>query len=161
METVLEHCRQLPEARFEPGEVMVGEDDQADRMLVLIDGEVIVTKGGVEVAKARTPGALFGEMSALLGAPYSATVTAVTPVRAFVVHNPIGFMTDSPGMALHSARLLAQRLHDATTYLADLKAQYSDHDDHFAMMDQILDALLNQQPKSTAPDRDQPDDPRL
>jgi CRP-like cAMP-binding protein len=42
-------------------------------LLVLVSGEVEVLRDGVRVAKAAEPGVVFGEMSALLGGPATAT----------------------------------------------------------------------------------------
>jgi hypothetical protein len=41
------------------------------------------------------------------------------------------------------ARLVAQRLHMATTYLADIKRQYAGHDASLAMVDQVLETFLH------------------
>lgn len=161
MNAVLDECRDLKEVRFEPGEPLIQEGAVADRMFVLIEGEVAVSKGSVPVAVDRKPGSLFGEMSALLETSYSASVIAATPVRAYLVEDPIDFMTRRPGLAIHAARLLAQRLHDATTYLADLKVQFDDRKDHFGMVDQVLGALLNQQRKVASNRETRSDDPRL
>jgi len=161
MNAVLDECRDLEEVRFEPGEPLIREGATADRMFVLIEGEVAVSKGSVHVAIDRKPGSLFGEMSALLETSYSASVIATTPVRAYLVENPIEFMTRRPGLAIHAARLLAQRLHDATTYLADLKVQFDDRKDHFGMVDQVLGALMIQQRKVASNRETRSDDPRL
>lgn len=161
MSAILDVCEGLPKVSFEQGDVIIGEGQPGDRMYVLIDGEVLVEKGGTEVARDATPGSLFGEMSALLETPFSATVRADGPVRAYLVTDPIEFLVTRPGIALHSARLLAQRLHDATTYLADLKHQFQENTDHFGMMDQILDALLHQQRRTTVKPVEDTEDPRL
>lgn len=161
MNAVLDECRDLQVASFEAGATLMSEGANADHMYVLIDGEISVTKGTVEVARDRTPGSLFGEMSVLLDAPFSATVTAVTPVRAYVVDDPASFMVHRPGLAIHAARLLARRLHDATTYLADLKVQFGDRSDHLGMVDQVLDALMHHQRQIASERADRADDPRL
>ncbi len=161
MNDVLDECGDLTEVQFEAGETLLGEGEVADRMYVLIDGEVVVSKGSVEVARDQRPGALFGEMSALLESRYSASVKAATPLRAYFVEDPIDFMTRRPGLAIHAARLLAQRLHDATTYLADLKVQFSERTDHLGMVDQVLDALMNQQRAVTSDASTSSDDPRV
>lgn len=161
MNAVLDECQDLKELRFEPGEKLIEEGAAADRMFVLVEGDVAVAKGAVQVALDRTPGSLFGEMSALLETKYSASVIAITPVRAYLVEDPIGFMTRRPGLAIHAARLLAQRLHDATTYLADLKVQFDDRTDHLGMVDQVLDALMHHQRKVASNRETHGDDPRL
>ena len=48
------------------------------------------------------------------------------------------------------ARILARRLVDATTYLADFKRQFAHRSDHFAMVDEVLDALVQRQRPTVA-----------
>jgi CRP-like cAMP-binding protein len=144
MQLVLDACKGLPETVLSEGEVFIREGDRTGRLYVLIDGTVSIHKGGVQVAKANTPGSMFGEMSVLLDLPHSASVAALTPVRMHVVADAEAFLASTPGIALHTARVLAQRLHDSTTYLADLKAQYEGAQGQFGMIDRILDSLMNQ-----------------
>ena len=127
---------------------------------MLLAGEVAVLKGETEVARVSTPGAVFGEISALLDMPYSASVRAVGPVRARLSEDAAGFIAANPAVALHTARILAQRLHAATAYLADVKAQFADQNNHFAMMDRILDQLMQRQ-AARAPQPRVRSDPRL
>lgn len=160
MQEILDACSGLPEAQFATGERLIEEGGAAGRLYVLISGEVIVLKGETEVARVSSPGALFGEMSALLDLPYSATVQALGPVRAHMSENAGRFIAANPAVALHTARLLAQRLHAATAYLADVKAQFADQKNHFAMMDRILDRLMQRQ-AARAPEPRTGSDPRL
>jgi CRP-like cAMP-binding protein len=51
---------------------------------VIIEGEAKVTKGGRNVAKIG-PGDFFGEIALLERVQRTATVTAVTPLRFFVI----------------------------------------------------------------------------
>lgn len=147
----LELCGELPEIKADAGEVLIREGAGAVRLLVLVEGDIAVTRGEVQVARIRTPGAMFGEMAMLLDRPASATVTACVPSRLRVVEEPAAFLATNPAMALQVARMLAQRLHDATTYLADMKHQFEDRREHFGRVDRILGSLLNQQPASDAP----------
>ena len=48
----------------------------------------------------------------------------------------------SRSVALALARLLAARLHAMTTYLADLKQQYADHEGGLGMVDVVLGSLM-------------------
>lgn len=160
MTEILDACSDLPEARFAPGETLLREGDAGGRLYVLLSGEVAVLKGETEVARVATPGAVFGEISALLDMPYTATVRATGEVRARVSDEAAAFIADNPAVALHTARILAQRLHAATAYLADIKAQFADQTNHFGMMDRILDTLLQRQPARQAPPAPQAD-PRL
>ena len=140
MQEILDACSGLPEARFATGDCLIQEGHPAGNLYVLISGEVVVLKGETEVARVSDPGSVFGEMSALLDLPYSASVRAVGPVRAHRSDNAAEFIAANPAVALHMARILAQRLHAATAYLADVKSQFADQRNHFAMMDRILDS---------------------
>lgn len=161
MSAVLEACAGLPAVSFGPGEVLLKEGERGNRLFVLLEGEVRVYRGEREVARIGAPEALFGEMSALLDIPYSASVVAATPVRALVTDEARAFIEGNPAIAVHTARLLARRLYHATTYLADLKAQFASEAGHLGMMDEILEALLQQQTRQAELPKDRPDDPRL
>lgn len=143
--SILSHCSNYPVREFAAGEVLLEEGRSGTELFVLVEGKVAVMRGAVEVARVSDPGALFGEMSVLLQRPFSASVVAKSDVRAHHVADASVFLSSSPAVALHCARLLAQRLQDATTYLADFKAQFADRNDHFGMVDEILDSLINQQ----------------
>lgn len=161
MTPILTACTAEPVAEFAPGDVLIAEGEPGGRLFVLIEGTVTVSKGDVEVAVVREPGAIFGEMSVLLGLPASATVTAASRTRAHTIEDGEEFLRASSTVAMEAARLLAQRLHHATTYLADVKVQFQDHSDHLGMLDRVLESLMHQQMKeSSDPDHDVVD-PRL
>ena len=145
MTDILKTCAHLPVATFAPGEVLLTEGDAAGPLYILIEGKVEVSKNGARIARISGEGTLFGEMSGLLGLPISATVTAVEAVRAYRSDDPDAFIAESPEMARHTARLLAARLHAATTYIADLKVQFAGETGHLGMMDKMLDAMLEGQ----------------
>lgn len=161
MHPVIAECSHLPDTLVEPGTVLIREGDKKGEIFVLVDGVVAVMRGDVRVARIRSPGALFGEMSTLLDTPYTATVIAETPVTVKAVRDGEAFLASTPVVALHTARILAQRLYDSTTYLADMKAQFQDKTDHFGMVDRIIGALLNQQGGPQATPVARKDDPRL
>lgn len=161
MKSVLEVCEALPEAIYPPGEILIREGSSEGRIFVLLEGTVLVMKGDVRVTRVRTPGALFGEMSILLEMPASATVVAETEVKVRKVDDGGAFLASTPEVALHTARILAQRLHDTTTYLADVKAQFENKTDHFGMVDRIIGSLLNQQSAKTTAKTPEKSDPRL
>ena len=127
------------------GAVLIDEGSQPGRMLVLASGEVVVEHAGVAFARIDTPGAVFGEMSAVLAVPATATVRAVGEVRVHVVDDPLAFLSDRPGAALAVLRTTATRLDGLTRYLVDVKQQYADAGDHLGMVDQILDTLVHHQ----------------
>jgi CRP-like cAMP-binding protein/Zn-dependent protease len=67
-----------------PGTSLVREGEPADMFYVIGSGQAKVTKGGEELATLG-PGSHFGEIGLLRSVPRSATVTSMTPIRAFVL----------------------------------------------------------------------------
>lgn len=161
MSSILKACGALPEQTFAPGEALITEGAPVSRLLILVSGRVSVRKGENEVASISGEGSIFGEMSALLDIPASASVIAVDEVRALCAENGKALIEENHQLAIHAARTLAQRLYHATAYLGDCKAQFSDQSSHFGIMDQILDEMLQQQPATPMSAQDDPDDPRL
>jgi CRP/FNR family cyclic AMP-dependent transcriptional regulator len=131
---------------FEAGRIVIEQGTASGPLLVLIQGEVEVLRDNVRVAKASEPGAVFGEMSVLLGSPHTATIRALKPSSFAIIENPRQFLEASAEASLHVARLLAARLDALTRYLADVKQQYEGHD-HLGMVDDVLDTLMHHQPR--------------
>ena len=129
----------LPERSFEAGETVVHEGARGG-MWVLVSGALQVRKGAVLVNTITGPGALVGEISVLLGSPYSATVEATE--RSVLRHAADGrqLLASDPAIATLVAIGLAERLNFVTTYLADLKQQYGDAPG-LSMVSQVLQQL--------------------
>lgn len=142
MSEILDACRGLPVSEFADGAVLLREGMRSGRLYVLMTGEVVISKGPVEVARTAVPGALFGEMGALLGTAHSASVTAAGPVRAWRIDDVRGFLAAHPEVALHAATLLARRLHNATLYVADLKEQNRAKGAELGALSDMLNMLL-------------------
>jgi CRP-like cAMP-binding protein len=67
------------------GKVLAREGEIGHEFFVIVDGEVSVTKDGQEVRRL-APGDFFGEIALIWESPRrTATVTAATPVRFFVL----------------------------------------------------------------------------
>ena len=145
MGRVLDYCDGFPLDKFKPGEVLIAEGPGSDRMFILAVGEVEVLRGDTQVADTAIPGSIFGEIAALLGGPHTATVRAVTETTAFRIENARALLQDHKELSFHVSTILARRLTDATSYLADIKRQFADRADHFGMVDQVLDALVQRQ----------------
>jgi CRP-like cAMP-binding protein len=127
------------------GETVLAEGQAHHDLLVLVAGAVRVTSGGTEISVIDRPGAVFGEMAALLDGEATATVTTLEECRFLRTHDPITVLRDQPGFALEVATTLAHRLDLVTRYLADLRAQYADRADHLGVVDEVLESLLQQQ----------------
>ncbi|HTI99401.1 MAG TPA: cyclic nucleotide-binding domain-containing protein [Dongiaceae bacterium] len=134
---------------FNPGDTILEQGSPSGHLLVLITGEVEVLRDNVRVAKAATPGAIFGEMSVLLERPHTATVRALKPSSFALIEEPRRFLAGSAEASLHVARLLASRLDALNKYLVDVKEQYEGHD-HLGMVDEVLETLMHRQPRPPA-----------
>jgi CRP-like cAMP-binding protein len=66
------------------GKVLTREGESGSEFFVIIDGEVGVMKEGQEI-RTMGPGDFFGEIALLEDRPRTATVTAKTPLRFFVL----------------------------------------------------------------------------
>lgn len=161
MASILSHCSGAPRQAFPAGTVLLRESETSGRLYVLADGTVEVLRGETVIATVGEQGAVFGEMSVLLNRPHTATVRAATPVEVYVFDDAESFLRSHPEIAFILARLLAERLHGATTYLVDLKRQFEDSVGHFGMVGDVLETLLHQQPQDFTPGSDLEGDPRL
>jgi CRP/FNR family cyclic AMP-dependent transcriptional regulator len=153
-ESIADLCQELPIERFEPGEILLAEGDTSGRLYVLADGVVEVVRGDYQVNVIADAGALFGEMSLLLGQPHTATVRAVTACGAHVTRDGHGFLRSHPEVAHQMAQLLAQRLHGITGYLVDLKRQFEGDKSHLGVVDEILESLVHEQRNAFTPGSD-------
>ncbi len=138
-------CADLPTETVPAGTVLIAEDTDPGRLLVLAAGQVTIERDGVPFARIDQPGAVFGEMAAVLGQPASATVRAATDVTVHVAADPTAFLTQRPGVALAVLQMTAARLDRMTQYLVDVKGQFAELEGHFGMVDSILDTLLHHQ----------------
>ncbi len=144
MGTPLDHCGGLPERTFEPGDVLL-QEGVAGPLYVLAEGAVEILKGDLQINVVDEAGAIFGEVSALLGIAPMATVRALERSRLFVVEDGLAFLSSRPELALAVARLLATRLNSVTTYLVDLRKQFEDQRSHLGMVDEVLETLVHGQ----------------
>lgn len=145
MSTILDLVKDREIKRFEAGQIVIQQGDEADRLYLMIEGAVEVLKDDVPVAKSSAPGAAFGELSALLRSDFTATVRAVKPSSFYIIENPREFLQSSPGACMHVCELLARRLDALNRYLVDVKHQFEGHD-HLGMVDEVLEALMHRQP---------------
>ncbi len=148
----LAFCAGLPERELSLGELLVREGESTEgRLFFLSMGSLEVIKGDdVSVAVLTEPGSVVGEISVLLGTTYTASVRALEPSRCFVADDGEAFLHSHPEASLAVSRLLARRLYMATTYLADIKRQYADHDASLAMVDEVLETFVHHQDDEVA-----------
>ena len=150
MRSVLERAGAGSRAVVPAGTVLLSEGSKSGRLYVLAEGSIEVVRGDVQVAVVNEPGSFFGEMSVLLDLPHTATVRTLSPATVHAFDDADAFLRSEPEIALTVARMLAQRLNAATTYLVDLKRQYAGSNNHLGMVSEVLAGLLHiQEPEFT------------
>jgi CRP-like cAMP-binding protein len=112
----------LPLATFKAGETVLAAGSRTGRLLILKTGKVSIVKEGIEIAKVAEPGAVFGEISALLDQPHAAHVCALEASQ-FHVADAAALLGEDPIALLYVAAVLARRLDSATQALIELKTQ--------------------------------------
>ncbi len=161
MRAVLDYCAGGLLRSVAATAILIREGETTGHLFVLIEGRLEVVKGDTVVATLCEPGAIVGEMSALLSQPYSATVRAVTDTRIYEFSDPDAFFRSQPEVALLVAKMLAQRLSVATSYLADIKRQYAGHGSHLAMVGDVLECMINAPASNVSRGSDRLPDPRM
>ncbi|HEY5743122.1 MAG TPA: cyclic nucleotide-binding domain-containing protein [Terrimicrobiaceae bacterium] len=134
----------LPRRNFEAGETIITQDSTTGMLFFLIEGEVEIYKDDVPLAATSEPGAVFGEMSALLGTSHRASVRAVTSCLFYVVEDGRPFLESNPLVSMHVSEVLARRLDALNKYLVDVRQQFEGHD-HISMVDEVLEVLMHRQ----------------
>ena len=142
MPDILEYCKGRKVESFKSGAVLIKEGGEDHKLFVLVEGQVEVLRMDTQVSYIDEPGSLFGEMSVLLGMPYSATVKALSAVKAYVIEDALGFLGSRAEISLELAALLARRLYYTTSYLVDLQQQAAGRREDLDLVDKILSQLV-------------------
>lgn len=161
MREILDYCTGGIRREISAGALVVHEGGRTGHLYVLIEGRLEVIKGDTVVAGIAEPGAVLGEMSVLLDQSHTATVRAASDSVIYEIDDAASFLRQQPAAALLIARMLAQRLNVANTYLADIKRQYAGHGDHLAMVGDVLQSMINLSPTQVSPGSDRQSDPRI
>jgi CRP-like cAMP-binding protein len=123
---VLDKLSHFPLRAFERGDVVLSAGSDTDRLLFLNRGVVDVVKAEVQLTRIAEPGAVFGDMSVLLGLPHTADVLAVEPSSFYIVDQAEGFLRKEPLVALYVATVLAGRLDEVNRHLIEVWARPPD-----------------------------------
>lgn len=150
---ILDTLRDYPAHTFSANEAVMTQGETSGLLFILIDGTAEVVKDEVSVATVSEPGAIFGDLSALLGIPHTATVRAVRESKFHIVKDPRAFLRENPDACVHLCELLARRLDALNNYLVNVKHQFAGHD-HIGMVDKVLDTLMHRQPRKRIAPRD-------
>jgi CRP-like cAMP-binding protein len=112
----------LPLATYQAGETVLAAGSRSGRLLILREGAVAIVKETIEIAKVAEPGAVFGELSALLDQPHTADVRALETSQ-FHVADAANLLSQDSVALLYVAEVLARRLDGANRALIELKNQ--------------------------------------
>ena len=111
----------LPLVTYQAGENVLTAGSRTGQLLILKKGAVSISKEAIEIARVAEPGAVFGELSALLDQPHTADVRALESSE-FYVADAASLLQD-PTVHLYVSAILAQRLNRANQALVELKRQ--------------------------------------
>lgn len=161
MHSILERDSGGQKRTVPAGTVLLSEGARSGLLYVLADGAVEVVRGDTQVAVVTDAGSIFGEMSVLLDLPHTATVRTLSPATVYAFEDAAGFLRSHPEVAFLIARLLAQRLNAATTYLVDIKRQFEGQSNHLGMVGEVLESLIHQQEGEFIPGSDRQPDPAM
>ncbi len=106
-----ELARVTDDLAVEPGTVLCREGKIGREFFVIVDGDAEVTKAGKRIA-TRSGGDFVGEIALLTTTTRTATVTATTPLRCFIL-NQADFrhvLEENPAVQLKVMQALAERL---------------------------------------------------
>lgn len=145
MASILDYCKDLPTLILNEGDILLKEGDKSDKFYILIDGECEILRGKYQINKVSEPGSMLGEMSILLNNPHMVTVKSIKTTNLYVVNDAADFLKSNTDITFHLAKTLAMRLNGVTSYLVDIKKQFEGSEDHFAMVDEVLESLIYNQ----------------
>jgi CRP/FNR family cyclic AMP-dependent transcriptional regulator len=98
------------------GKTLTRQGQSGSEFFVIVDGEVSVMKDGSEI-RTLGPGDFFGEIALLEDTPRTATVTAKTPLRFFVLTRQAfrSLLAHQPELEEKVTRALEERLRGASS----------------------------------------------
>jgi len=118
--------RQTSEVKVARGEHLFLEGQDGDRLYVVLDGKIKLTRAAVDgrenLWSVLGPGEMFGELSLFDPRPRTATASAVTDATlAALAHDALRpWLLERPEVSMHMLQALAQRLRRANDVVADL-----------------------------------------
>ncbi len=115
--------RQMTEVRLPRGEHLFMEGDAGDRLYVVLEGKIKLTRAAADgrenLWSVIGPGEMFGELSLFDPRPRTSTASAVTDATlAALAHDALRpWLLERPEVSMHMLRALARRANDVTADL--------------------------------------------
>lgn len=151
MSSFLDFCRHLPEVSFSAGDFLIRENEKEGRLYFLKSGSVDILKSDSVINTVVAPGAVIGELSALLDRPHLASVRASTDCVLYVTDEPREFLDETPQIGLKLGRALAARLYSVTNQLAEIESQSKSDQFTLRMLSPVMKSLYHQQSQEPEP----------
>ena len=111
--------RQMSEVKLSRGEHLFLEGQDGDRLYVVLDGKIKLTRAAADgrenLLSVLGPGEMFGELSLFDPRPRTSTASAVTDATvAALAHDALRpWLLERPEVSMHMLRALARRLRRA------------------------------------------------
>ena len=107
---------------YEDKDVIIREGNRDSDFFKLVQGALIVAKGGKKIAEIVEPGEYFGELSAITGKPRSASILSKgrSVVKRFPGDKLLEIIEKYPEVAKHLFQVIASRLNDADEVIVKL-----------------------------------------
>jgi CRP/FNR family transcriptional regulator, cyclic AMP receptor protein len=118
--------RQMTEVHLNRGEHLFLEGQDGDRLYVVLDGKMKLTRAAADgrenLVSVLGPGEMFGELSLFDPRPRTSTASAVTDAAlAALAHDALRpWLRERPEVSMHMLQALAKRLRRANDLNADL-----------------------------------------
>ena len=118
--------RQMSDVKLSRGEHLFLEGQDGDRLYVVLDGKIKLTRAAADgrenLLSVLGPGEMFGELSLFDPRPRTSSASAVTDATvAALAHDALRpWLLEQPEVSMHMLQALARRLRRANDVLADL-----------------------------------------
>lgn len=118
--------RQMSDVKLSRGEHLFLEGQDGDRLYVVLDGKIKLTRAAADgrenLLSVLGPGEMFGELSLFDPRPRTSTASAVTEATvAALAHDALRrLLLERPEVSMHMLQALARRLRRANDVVADL-----------------------------------------
>jgi CRP/FNR family transcriptional regulator, cyclic AMP receptor protein len=138
---LLEKLAAFPIRVYDPGDVVLAEGSTTGRLLFLKSGAVDVVMNEIDLTRVDEPGAVFGDISLLLGEPHTANVLAVRSSSFYLVEDAEAFLKTEPVAALYLATVLAGRLDAVNHLVVEARRQAAATGQRRGLIGDMLDRL--------------------
>lgn len=148
---ILDRLSGFPIRVFERGDVVLAAGSRTGRLLFLKHGAVDVVMDEIEITRVDQPGAVFGEIALLLGAPHTADVLAVQSSSFYVVEDGEEFLRTEPLATLYVATVLAGRLDGVNHLLIQARSRLAESEQRRGFLGDVLDGMRRALQRHTPP----------